>query len=638
MNFGAIQFRAAVIAIAMAVPCQAQVRGLVSISWVASNGNKVVDLFAAVATTDRVIGAWDGNFTNNGGPAGSTFFVQRAGPATRGFAPYTGSNSSNDTTDSFCTVGTGSGCVSGTNCPNGDVFAAFGWEGGGWSTASNVVPANASWFTAVSPPGIAVVPLTSFPGTRLNSSSQVAAATHGVWLAHWVMPPSTTTARASLGYTVFNTIVGTTEEVRWFNFEQLPVADADGDGVPDAADNCPSVPNPSQADCDGDGQGDACEGTGDCNANGVPDPCDLSSGTSADIDSNGKPDECQTVTVPGTSQTIQSAIDAAPASEMRIIQVAAGTYRERLDIDGKPVRIVGAGSASTIVDAAGLGGTAVTVRGAAGRGTVLKGLTIRGGTGSPSPTSPAYSIAGGLLVDRCAPTIEDCRLTANTAPYGGGTYVFWSPAPGAIFRNCAFDSNSATSFGGAVDSYESWCTFEACSFAGNTSPVRGGAVHASNGSGTVEPDPALAFRGCTFTANASGRGAAIDHDDVEPGVPLVLESCTITSNSSNDSFPGNASVAAAQPRIIRMTGSTACQNSPRNVQPQALTADSAGNTVCDCAADLNGDGTVNGADLGALLSFWGSAGAFPPADIDGNGAVDGFDLASLLAAWGTCPN
>jgi len=35
--------------------------------------------------------------------------------------------------------------------------------------------------------------------------------------------------------------------------------DTDGDGVPDATDNCPTVANAGQADADGDGVGDACD-------------------------------------------------------------------------------------------------------------------------------------------------------------------------------------------------------------------------------------------------------------------------------------------------------------------------------------------------------------------------------------------
>ncbi|MBT8447767.1 MAG: thrombospondin type 3 repeat-containing protein [Gammaproteobacteria bacterium] len=39
--------------------------------------------------------------------------------------------------------------------------------------------------------------------------------------------------------------------------------DADGDGVNDDVDNCPSVPNPSQENFDGDAQGDACDADDD---------------------------------------------------------------------------------------------------------------------------------------------------------------------------------------------------------------------------------------------------------------------------------------------------------------------------------------------------------------------------------------
>jgi hypothetical protein len=53
-----------------------------------------------------------------------------------------------------------------------------------------------------------------------------------------------------------------------------------------------------------------------------------------------------------------------------------------------------------------------------------------------------------------------------------------------------------------------------------------------------------------------------------------------------------------------------------------------------CPADLNGDGIVNGGDLGLLLAAWGTADEI--ADIDGSGDVNGADLGLLLAAWGAC--
>jgi hypothetical protein len=49
------------------------------------------------------------------------------------------------------------------------------------------------------------------------------------------------------------------------------------------------------------------------------------------------------------------------------------------------------------------------------------------------------------------------------------------------------------------------------------------------------------------------------------------------------------------------------------------------------SADLNGDGVVDGADLGALLSQWGAQGG--PADLNGDEAVDGSDLGEMLSRW-----
>jgi len=57
-----------------------------------------------------------------------------------------------------------------------------------------------------------------------------------------------------------------------------------------------------------------------------------------------------------------------------------------------------------------------------------------------------------------------------------------------------------------------------------------------------------------------------------------------------------------------------------------------------CPADLNEDGAVSGADLGALLAAWGCSSpcAAYEADLNRDGSIGGADLGLLLGAWGTC--
>ena len=52
------------------------------------------------------------------------------------------------------------------------------------------------------------------------------------------------------------------------------------------------------------------------------------------------------------------------------------------------------------------------------------------------------------------------------------------------------------------------------------------------------------------------------------------------------------------------------------------------------SADINGDGLVNGADLGLILAGWGEPG---PTDLNDDGTTNGADLGLLLAAWTAGP-
>ncbi|MDE0961293.1 MAG: S8 family serine peptidase, partial [Planctomycetota bacterium] len=68
---------------------------------------------------------------------------------------------------------------------------------------------------------------------------------------------------------------------------QLAPPDCNANGIPDATD----ITSGTSTDCDGNTVPDECQE--DCNLNGVADSCDITAGTSADCDGNLTPDECQ---------------------------------------------------------------------------------------------------------------------------------------------------------------------------------------------------------------------------------------------------------------------------------------------------------------------------------------------------------
>ena len=59
-----------------------------------------------------------------------------------------------------------------------------------------------------------------------------------------------------------------------------------------------------------------------------------------------------------------------------------------------------------------------------------------------------------------------------------------------------------------------------------------------------------------------------------------------------------------------------------------------------CVGDILADRVINGADLGALLAYWGPVTASPisrACDLNGDNVVNGADIGLLLAGWGNCP-
>lgn len=128
-----------------------------------------------------------------------------------------------------------------------------------------------------------------------------------------------------------------------------------------------------------------------------------------------------TLNVPGDFATIQAAIGAASPGDT--VLVAAGTYHERIDFEGKAITVVSAsGPSSTIIDG-GANGRVVNFSNGEGRGSILRGFTVRNG-------SELAGVPGaGIRVFRADPTIQGNVITGNIACGDGGGISVEEAAP-----------------------------------------------------------------------------------------------------------------------------------------------------------------------------------------------------------------
>jgi hypothetical protein len=382
------------------------------------------------------------------------------------------------------------------------------------------------------------------------------------------------------------------------------------------------------------------EYSADCNSDGVVDFGQIRSGELIDTNGNNIPDSCETtILVPSQFPTIQAAIDSVPAGVARTIFVAGGVYSGAFRLNGKNVIIRGAPDGSTILDGTGLTTSIAQCVDNEPSTAGLENLVFRNGTsGTPFPTAEKITVGGAVYAQPSSIFIRNCRFENCRADYGGAVYQ----KQGALrWENCVFINNTANVHGGAALIYNTTGSITGSSFTSNRSgvfgPGSGSAIMivGSNGDGET-----VLMESCTVTNNYAGdSGSAIEvyeHAKFHPVVARIVNTL-VSGNVSGDPILSGAAglrVLGQQSSCVLSGTTSICSNAPFNVDGPFLLEVPA--SVCDCLADLNGDGVVSGGDLGLLLNAWGPTAPSGAGDVNHDGLIDGADLALMLNSWGFC--
>ncbi|MAE71621.1 MAG: hypothetical protein CME06_14280 [Gemmatimonadetes bacterium] len=196
-----------------------------------------------------------------------------------------------------------------------------------------------------------------------------------------------------------------------------------------------------------------------------------------------------TLRVPDDAATIGEAI--AWAEDGDLVLVSAGTWFERIDFDGKAIRVVGAEGPSACVIDAERAGTAIVFHHLEDSLSVIEGFTITGGYGNDW-----RDMGGGMRIEHgCSPIVRDLWFVENETTGSGGGVLLEGGSP--RFERCLFSRNIAVGFGGgvAVVGETAHPRITSCTFYKNVAEDEGGAITLADGNATLEGSILLANSG-----------------------------------------------------------------------------------------------------------------------------------------------
>ena len=283
--------------------------------------------------------------------------------------------------------------------------------------------------------------------------------------------------------------------------------------------------------------------------------------------------------------SIQLAIDQPATVNGDEIRVAAGTYFENIDFNGKHVTVQGFGA---VIDAGGIG-SAVTFQSGETAGAVLRGVTLRGGVG----TMIGFDLrGGGAWIDSASPAFEAVTFSGSTADFGGGTAVL-SGSP--TFVDCTWSDNRATR-GGGLHVENGSAVVIGGAFDNNrghsvNSPGGGGGIWvAAQGDLRMESSELRANRAFPFLG-----GGAIGVDAASAGT-LVRDSVFTRNSAGSFSGPGRGGAVLAHGPFLAENCWFLENGEPVEFDGHLFGGAGQGGEYVDCAFE------GNGAQLGGALS------------------------------------
>ena len=260
--------------------------------------------------------------------------------------------------------------------------------------------------------------------------------------------------------------------------------------------------------------------------------------------------------------TIQTGIDSA--SDGETVLVAAGTYVENINYNGKNISVIGEDRETTIVDGDSVG-TVVIFNNGEDSTAVLSGFTI---------TNGSSEYGGGIYCNNnSSPSFENLIINSNSADRGAGIYCKISSNPNLV--NVTISGNFANVNGGGGYFFSSSSpTLTNVMISGNTASNHAGGIWFSESISSLV--------NVTISGNTGGGswGAGIFCNN---NSNLSLENVTITGNTSGGEAGGIYSTMSS----LSLVNCILWNDSPQEIYG-SVTA-----TYSDIAGGYEGEGNID---------------------------------------------